>query len=1186
MHLKRLVWPANRLHRLAVVVAGCLVLYTLLGFFLLPRIIQHVAVSTLSEQLHRQASIKGVRFNPYLLSCELSGLSIAKQSGQGSWIALDRLLVNLQASSLFKQALVVSQLTIDHPSLSITRNADQSYNFSDLFRPQTASGQEEEGKPEPFRFSVNNIQIFSGAVEFIDKPAQTRHRISGLSFSLPTLSNFPYAVETFVEPHFAAEVNNMSVELGGRTKPFAKSRQSRLELKIDALSLPYYLGYLPGKRNFGLAGGTLSTDLRLTYAAPSQEAPYLKLEGSMELNDLRVNLGKEQEDAFCSIPRLSIEVGPGNLLSGDLHLTEVRVQEPEISLVRGSNQRLLLPGIETGAGRPEKEELSEAEPQSEGFLSLAVDRFQLESGRISFTDQSTSPGFSTSLHPVRVSLTDLRTDSREPSAFSLDMRTGKGEALAVNGSLSLHPVSFAAEAKLSKLQLNRYAPYYGPYFKGAINQGSCDVATEIHFKQGREAEFRLENVSLGLKDLSLSDVQGQKAVALPSLSLQKGRVSLKDRKIALGSVVLEQGDFRIERSPESGLNLAAMAGTGSREPSPGEEDNAPPEPWGFRLNELRIDGCRTAFIDETLASPLQVTASDISCRLENLSNAKGQKGELDLSLRLEKQGRLQAKGSFGLSPLQGSLGLGLEGLDLKAFAPLLSKYASLTLRQGSLDTKGQLEIKASVREETPSISFAGQTRLRGLKVSEAGQQADFLSWKQLSLDGIAFETGTPSLRIEKMELAGLNAELLILPDGSLNVQRILKTQAAEQADSAPRGQAGQGQAVLAVDQLRLSQGTVQFIDRSVSPPFQSTLSDLQCNIRGLSNQKEAAEISAQANLGSNAPFRVEGKANLMGERFFTEMKLHLANLALSPFSPYSGKYIGYAISKGKFNLDSRLRIEGQELNSEHSLLLDQFTLGEKVKSPDAVNAPVKLGIALLKNRSGEIHIDKSVSGDLSDPEFTIGDLVMRVFVNALVKAAASPFAILGSMFGGGEDINVVLFSPGQASLDQEAGEKMQKLGKALYERPGLNVDVLGRADVSKDRAALREMRFQSLLREQKYLDLEKKEQAESDLEDMRILQEEYLDYLWKAYKAAPMEKPKNALGLTKKLPPQELEQRLREHISISEDDLRQLAAERAQNVMNILRQAGPVDPERLFLQNPQLGTDAGDAFIRAELRVH
>jgi hypothetical protein len=325
---------------------------------------------------------------------------------------------------------------------------------------------------------------------------------------------------------------------------------------------------------------------------------------------------------------------------------------------------------------------------------------------------------------------------------------------------------------------------------------------------------------------------------------------------------------------------------------------------------------------------------------------------------------------------------------------------------------------------------------------------------------------------------------------------------------------------------------------------------------------------------------------VLGERFFTDMKLQLANIALSPLSPYSGKYIGYSINKGKFNLDSTVRIEGEALESDNSLLLDQLNLGEKVDSPAAVNAPVKLGLALLKNRQGEIHIDKSVSGDLSDPEFTVGDLVMRVFVNVLVKAATSPFAILGAMFGGGEDINMVSFAPGQASLSEEAEAKMTKLGKALYERPGLKVDVLGRADTSKDRAALEERRFQQQLREQKYLDLSKKERAETSSQEMRILPEEYEVYLWKAYKEAPLEKPKNALGLTKKLPPEEIEERLRTSVAVVEDDLRQLAAARAKKVLSFLHEAGPVAPERLFLQHPELGTAAGDAYTKVEMRMH
>jgi hypothetical protein len=332
--------------------------------------------------------------------------------------------------------------------------------------------------------------------------------------------------------------------------------------------------------------------------------------------------------------------------------------------------------------------------------------------------------------------------------------------------------------------------------------------------------------------------------------------------------------------------------------------------------------------------------------------------------------------------------------------------------------------------------------------------------------------------------------------------------------------------------------------------------------------------------------RLSGKAHLLGERFFTDVELHLANIALSPLSAYSGKYIGYTIDKGKFNLDSTVRIEGEALESDHSLLLDQLSLGDKVDSPEAVNAPVKLGIALLKNRKGEIHIDKSVSGDLSDPEFTVGDLVMRVFVNVLVKAATSPFAVLGAMFGGGEDINVVHFAPGRARLDDEAEKRMSKLGKALYERPELKVDVLGRADTAKDRAALEERRFQQLLREQKYLDLSKKEQAETTIDAMRIMPEEHQVYLWKAYKAAPMEKPRNALGLTKKLPPEEIEERLRASVAVGEDDVRQLAAARAKTVLSFLQEAGPVAPDRLFLQHPELGTGQGDAFIKAEVRMH
>lgn len=1184
MNLKQFVWPSNRLKRLGVIIAGVLFLYTLLGFFLLPKVIQHIATSTLSKKLQRQAHIEKVSFNPYLLSCELSGLSIEKQSDKGDWININRLFVNLQASSLFKQALIVNQLLIESPHIFITRHSDRTYNFSDLLNRETESKAKEES--EPLRFSINNIQILSGEVEFIDQPVQTRHIISNLNFTLPTISNFPYAVETFVEPHFEAEANNMSFKLGGQTKPFAQSRQSQFDMVINELALGKYLCYLPGQRNFNLDKGTLSTELKLTYAAPSHEVPYLKLDGNVELNELKVTNQMHKDDVFCNIPKLSIDLEGGNLLAGELHIKKVQLQKPQINLVRDQNKSFFYPSVYQES-KPLAKENTFSQSKSKDIFSLDLDHLQLEAGNITFTDKSTTPNFSTRLEPVRFSLEELQTNSKEPCKFKLDMRTFEGENINISGNFGLNPMNFKAEAKLSDLLLNLYAPYYSPYFKGTINQGTCNLALDISLNESKASGIQLEHLSLGLNDLLISDAQGQSVLKLPRFALQEGRIVPSNKEIELGSAVLEKGEFKVKRKANGALNIKELAAVKSFEQaSPKEDKEAPKEPWQFALNKLKIDKCEGVFIDETTPSPVKISTSDIFCHLENLSNVKNKKGSLESSLQVANKGQIKAQGDFSLSPLEVSLEIDLNSLDLKPIAPFVGKYTNIALNKAILGSKGKIEIKQSNTGKTPLLSFQGETAIQDLSTSETEQNSDFLAWKKLKLDGMSFVNDPLSIYIQNIELFGLDTQLLLYPEGSSNIQKALaiKTSQGQKSD---RSQDQSQKASILVDNIKLTQGKLKFLDKRVSPDFQTTLSNLQGTITGLSNQKEETEkISVQANLGRNAPLKIEGRADLLAEQLFTDMALDLTNIALSPLSPYSGKYIGYKISKGKLNLDSKVQIKGQKLQSHNSLLLDQFTLGDNVESPEAVNAPVKLGIALLKNRKGEIHINKTVSGDLSDPEFTIGDLVMRVFVNVLVKAATSPFSILGAMFGGGEDMNIVLFSPGQTNLDQEARQKMQTLAKALYERPELNMDVQGRADTSKDKATLQKMRFQNMLREQKYLDLGKKEQAETNIKDVRITSEEYPTYLWEAYKAAPMEKPQNALGLTKKLPPEELEKRLRDYISISNEDLRQLAKNRALAVIEFLNKNGPVKPDRLFLQNIELGTDSKDTFTRVEMRIH
>ena len=185
------------------------------------------------------------------------------------------------------------------------------------------------------------------------------------------------------------------------------------------------------------------------------------------------------------------------------------------------------------------------------------------------------------------------------------------------------------------------------------------------------------------------------------------------------------------------------------------------------------------------------------------------------------------------------------------------------------------------------------------------------------------------------------------------------------------------------------------------------------------------------------PLEIVGKINPWKEHFYIDLTASFRNFELSPLSPYSGKYAGYTIDKGQLLFDLKYLIVQKKLESRNRIFLDQFTFGEKVESPDAVKLPVRLAVSLLKDRQGRIDLDIPVTGNIDDPKFSIWGIVRKIIRNILVKAATSPFALLGSLFGGGEDLSYIEFDYGKPGLNERAMKKLETLTKALHERPAI-----------------------------------------------------------------------------------------------------------------------------------------------------
>ncbi len=379
---------------------------------------------------------------------------------------------------------------------------------------------------------------------------------------------------------------------------------------------------------------------------------------------------------------------------------------------------------------------------------------------------------------------------------------------------------------------------------------------------------------------------------------------------------------------------------------------------------------------------------------------------------------------------------------------------------------------------------------------------------------------------------------------------------------------------LSIGRIDVARGNVNFSDLFVRPNYSVNLTDVAGSVSALS-AGQPGDVAITARVDHGAPVEVQGRI----DPFAPELSLDLAGKArdidLPPLTPYAVKYAGYGIEKGKLTFDVRYQVAGRKLSAENRLVLDQLTFGDRVESPTATKLPVLLAVSLLKDARGVIDIQLPIAGSLDDPQFSVGGLIIRVIVNLITKAVTAPFALLSAAFGGGEELSTLAFAPGNATLAADAQKRVDTLGKALSDRPGLKVDIGGRADPAADREALRRAAVETALRREKLKSLAAKGSAPASTDQVTISADERNRWLTAVYRDAQLpERPRNAFGMLKDVPPEQMEAMLLAGAAVDDDALRQLANARAQAVKDAIAAKG-VAGERLFLVAPRLGSESG-----------
>lgn len=1159
-------------------------LFWMAGFFILPYAAKPLLERVLQDKYHRQVSIGSVSINPVILAARIRRIAMLEPDGKTPFLTAKELYVNLQARSLIQRAPIIEELKLTQPYLHVVRTAANTYNLSDIVADML--------KPTDTKtlFSLNNIEISNGRIDFDDRPEQTHHVISELNVRVPFISNLPYKSDTYVTPLLSARVNGAALALSGRSQPFSASRETLLDLKLSDVDLAKYMEYVPEKLNFSVPSAQLDTNLTVSFAETAQHQPAVILRGSASLSKLRV---VKAGNTLLSLNRLSAVVENADILGGHVKLKSLAIDAPELNVARNHSGKLNLAELIPVPAAPVKKTPAAAKA-AKPFIFEAGD-IELTKGVVHFSDAVPKTAFDTTLRDINISLRQFSTQANHPATLTASLITANDATIKNSGKLALQPFSSEGDLTMNGIPLQHYAPYYANLVLFDTS-GILNAAAHYRFSLANgAAQLQLARLSAQLTDLQLQQHKAHSAfVKIAHLAVDNGELDLDKRSLTLGNVSTDQGSIDIKRDRDGVIDLTrllpAHPGANPARSKPAREKTPANPPWDIAVNKLALQNYAVNFTDASLPHPAVIKTSAINFTADNFTTRPGNKTNVDLQLFVNRTGRLAGKGVLTLDPLNAALNIEARGVDIVPMQPYFAHLINITVTDGAVSTKGKLQL-AMAPKRPAKVTYTGNARITGFASVDNQDSADFLKWDNLELQSLRVATAPQHADVGNVILTGLYSRLIINPDGRLNVQNILKENApsttsagtaapSQQPAPAPKA-AGNGNASapspVTVSKIAFKNGHINFTDHFIQPNYSANLTGLNGAITGLSSDPASkADIALNGKVENQGQLDINGQINPLSGNLYLDLLAKLSDFELSPLTPYSAKYAGYGIQKGKLSFDVKYHIENRKLSAENHLFLNQLTLGDRVESPSATKLPVALALALLKDRNGNINVTLPIAGSLDDPQFSIGGLIIKVILNLLAKAVTSPFALIGNFFGGDSaQLSYLEFAPGSAVIDPAGETKLKDLGKALADRPSLKLDIAGRVDADADASGLRQLALERLLKVQKLKQMVQSGLSVSSVDDIKIEPNEYANYLKRAYKAEKIPGKPKVMGLIDKdIPPAQMEKLMLANIKVSSDDLRDLALRRAQAAKEYLLQQGTIDAARIFITTAKTETEA------------
>lgn len=789
--------------------------------------------------------------------------------------------------------------------------------------------------------------------------------------------------------------------------------------------------------------------------------------------------------------------------------SEISLKHPTANLVRNADGSFNFANlISSNAPQP-------AEPKSAATIPrVLIQHLLITNAVVSVADETVAPAFRTDYGPINVELTDFTTRRDRRGPYSFVATTGEGERFSWAGDISANPPRSSGEFILTGIPPAKYAAYAGQFTTLRFVSGLLDLGATYRVNAAATPlTLEVTNAFLALRDFRVQAPDADELVlGLTNFFVTNASASLVERQLHVPLVGIRGGSVFARRNPDGqpAVLKYLVPQTNSPVQPAGTNASPPAAPWQARLDELSVAGLAFTLEDHSTPSVAQVGLDDVQLTVRDVSNQSNAPVTVALDFDWRGGGHAHVGTRGPLLPLAQQVTLAISNLALAPLQPFVEQQANLVLQSGGLNVEGSAQLDPAATNSP--VQFIGNVSITNFLSSDTVAYHEFARWENLAVRGINFALKPNHLDVDEVKFTAFKTSLVVSSNGQLNVLALRKSAPAtnEPATAPP---AGAEEFPLKLGALVFERSSFGAADQSLDPAFSTHIEEFNGTLRDLTFPGiSRATLDIHGKVSALAPFELTGELTPDPKNPFVNLTIAFTNSDLTPFSPYTEKFAGYPLNKGRLTLDLHYNIENRALKAQNIVAIDQLTFGAHNHSPYATKLPVKLGVALLKDRNGRIELDLPVGGSLDDPSFGVGKLVMKAVVNILVKVATSPFALLGAAFGGnGEELQFVDYAPGTFAIADSQTNKLDRLARALYERPALNLEIAAAYDPRADADALARQKLLERMKLARIQELAARGKPAPPLADFKFTDEEYEGVLRKAYESTFHETPEHAL---------------------------------------------------------------------------